>query len=145
MSQTPTPHFLFSSDGTVCTGFLSFRDGIIIATVDCAGVNWRNNLAQCTYVQYRTTPQGRKKWNDLISYGRVTEKVYSTTYPTVAWLETKDQPSVKTICLGLLMTFYHSANSSTDPLETLDIADHRILASSHVARETINTLYALEA
>jgi hypothetical protein len=113
--------------------------------VDCAGVNWRNNLAQCTFVQYRSTPQGRKKWNDLISYGRVTEKVYSTTYPTVAWLETKDQPSVKTICLGLLMTFYHSANSSTDPLETLDIADHRILASSHVARETINTLYALEA
>ena len=145
MSQTPTPHFLFSIDGTVCTGFLSFRDGVIIATVDCAGVNWRNNLAQCTFVQYRSTPQGRKKWDDLISYGRVTEKVYSTTYPTVAWLETKDQPSVKTIFLGLLMTFYHSANSSTDPIEKLDIADHRILASSHVARETINTLYALEA
>ena len=145
MSQTPTPHFLFSIDGTVCTGFLSFRDGVIIATVDCAGVNWRNNLAQCTFVQYRSTPQGRKKWDDLISYGRVTEKVYSTTYPTVAWLETKDQPSVKTICLGLLMTFYHSANSSTDPLENLDIADQRILASSHVARQTISTLYALEA
>jgi hypothetical protein len=144
MSQTPTPHFLFSSDGTVCTGFLSFRDGVIIATVDCAGVNWRNNLAQCTFVQYRSTAQGRKKWNDLISYGRVTEKVYTTTYPTVAF-ETKERPSVRTICLGLLMTFYHSANSSTDPLETLDIADHRILASSHVARETINTLYALEA
>ena len=145
MSQTPTPHFLFSIDGTVCTGFLSFRDGVIIATVDCAGVNWRNNLAQCTFVQYRSTPRGRKTWDDLISCGRVTEKVYSTTYPTVAWLETKDQPSVKTICLGLLMTFYHSANSSTDPLEKLDIADHRILASSHVARQTINTLYALEA
>ena len=145
MSQTPTPHFLFSIDGTVCTGFLSFRDGVIIATVDCAGVNWRNNLAQSTFVQYRSTPQGRKKWDDLISYGRVTEKVYSTTYPTVAWLETKDQPSVKTICLGLLMTFYHSANSSTDPIEKLDIADHRILASSHVARQTISTLYALEA
>ena len=145
MSQTPTPHFLFSIDGTVCTGFLSFRDGVIIATVDCAGVNWRNNLAQCTFVQYRSTPQGRKKWDDLISYGRVTEKVYSTTYPNVAWLETKDQPSVKTICLGLLMTFYHSANSSTDPIEKLDIADHRILASSHVARQTISTLYALEA
>ena len=145
MSQTPTPHFLFSIDGTVCTGFLSFRDGVIIATVDCAGVNWRNNLAQCTFVQYRSTPQGRKKWDDLISYGRVTEKVYSTTYPTVAWLETKDQPSVKTICLGLLMTFYHSANSSTDPIENLDICDERILASSHVARQTISTLYALEA
>lgn len=145
MSQTPTPHFLFSIDGTVCTGFLSFRDGVIIATVDCAGVNWRNNLAQCTFVQYRSTPQGRKKWDDLISYGRVTEKVYSTTYPTVAWLETKDQPSVKTICLGLLMTFYHSANSSTDPIENLDICDQRILASSHIARQTISTLYALEA
>ena len=145
MSQTPTPHFLFSIDGTVCTGFLSFRDGVIIATVDCAGVNWRNNLAQCTFVQYRSTPQGRKKWDDLISYGRVTEKVYSTTYPTIAWLETKDQPSVKTICLGLLMTFYHSANSSTDPIENLDICDERILASSHIARQTISTLYALEA
>jgi hypothetical protein len=105
MSQTPTPHFLFSIDGTVCTGFLSFRDGVIIATVDCAGVNWRNNLAQCTFVQYRSTPQGRKKWDDLISYGRVTEKVYSTTYPTVAWLETKDHPKCENNMLGIADDF----------------------------------------